>query len=98
MWIPFLLWPTMLGMSTPPCQPGILGPVPDFARFVSFRLREGRRPRGALQRIAEAAHDPKTVIGIGSPLFESMASMVAGVRAFPGDMTQFPSTQGALWL
>jgi putative iron-dependent peroxidase len=85
-------------MSTTFCQPAILGPVPDFARFISFRLREGHRPRAALQRIAEAAHDPKVVIGIGSPVFENLAATVSGVRAFPVDMAQFPSTQGALWL
>jgi len=85
-------------MSTPNCQPAILGPVPDFARFISFRLRDGGRTRGALQRVAAARHDPKTVIGIGNPLFESLATTVAGVRAFPVDMAQFPSTQGALWL
>src|SRR5882672_8731393 len=84
--------------ATPPAQPAILAPVPSLARFVSFRLREGARPEDALRRLAARSHDPKVVIGLGAPLLALLSKRVEGLRAFPGDMVQFPSTQAALWL
>ena len=83
---------------SPPFQPGIVAPVPAFARFVSFRLPDGRRPEAALRRLAARAHDPHTVVGFGAPLLAHLASRVEGLRPFPSDMAQFPSTQAALWL
>ncbi len=85
-------------MSLATCQPAIVAPPPLSARFVSFRVREGARVEGALKRLSARAHDPKTVVGFGSPLLVELAVQVEGLRSFPHGMAQFPSTQVALWL
>lgn len=88
----------MLGMSVPLFQPAIVSPVPPFGRFVSFRLREGGHAESALKRLSARAHDPCTVVGFGLPLLASLDINVEGLRSFPDDMVQFPSTQAGLWL
>jgi putative iron-dependent peroxidase len=85
-------------MSVPPFQPAIISPVPPFARFVSFRLREGGHAESALKRLSARVHDPQTVVGFGVPLLDSLEINVEGLRSFPEDMAQFPSTQAGLWL
>src|SRR4029079_18616570 len=42
-------------------------------------------------------HDPKTVVGVGTPLAEGVGRSIAGLRAFPADLSPFPSTQHAAW-
>jgi len=78
-------------------QPGILAPVPASARFVTFALRAGADARAVLTRLADAPHDPATVVGVGAPLSAAVGFQVEGLRAFPA-LTPFPSTQAALWL
>ena len=79
-------------------QPAILEPAPSHARFVSFALHAGADPAAVLRALAAVEHDPKTVIGVGTPLTEGLGRRVAGLRAFPGDVPPFPSTQHALWV
>ena len=38
------------------------------------------------------------MIGVGTPLAEGLGRPIAGLRAFPGDVPPFPSTQHALWV
>jgi putative iron-dependent peroxidase len=85
-------------MSTPAFQPGIVAPPPPFARFVSFRLREDGHLESALERLASRIHDPRSVVGFGAPVVAKLRASVDGLRAFPSDLKQFPSTQSALWL
>ena len=79
-------------------QPAILEPAPSPARFVSFALHAGAEPAAVLRALAAVPHDPKTVVGIGLPLAERLGRPIAGLRAFPGDVPPFPSTQHALWV
>jgi len=74
-------------------QPGILTDVPPAGRFLTFDLRSQADPSRACARLAEAALDPHTVIGIGEPVARGR---IPGLRPFP-DLGLFPSTQGALW-
>jgi putative iron-dependent peroxidase len=79
-------------------QPAILEPAPAAARFVSFALADGADPAALLPVIGALEPDPKTVLGIGLPFVDGAGRMLAGLRAFPGDLPPFPSTQRALWL
>jgi len=79
-------------------QPAILEAPPSHARFVTFALGAGADPAAALRALAAIEHDPRTVIGVGTPLAERLGRRVAGLRAFPGDLPPFPSTQHALWI
>jgi putative iron-dependent peroxidase len=83
------------GMAT--SQPAILEPPPSLARYVTFALRAGADVAAVLRALAAVEHDPKIVIGIGTPLAERLGRPLPGLRAFPGDLPAFPSTQHALW-
>lgn len=94
----------MRGMSSSPAisqpgiiQPGILAPVPATGRFATFALRAGADARAALRRVGDRSHDLSTVVGLGPPLLAALGVELAGLRSFPRDMAQFPSTQAALW-
>jgi putative iron-dependent peroxidase len=80
---------------TPRFQPAILAPAPAVARFVSFALHPAADGAAVLATLAALEADPQTVMGVGVPL---AGLSVPGLRAFPGDLPPFPSTQGALWL
>jgi len=79
-------------------QPAILEQPPSHARFVSFALSAGADVPAALRALAALEHDPRTVLGVGTPIAERLGRRVAGLRAFPGDLPPFPSTQHALWI
>jgi putative iron-dependent peroxidase len=78
-------------------QPAILEPPPSLGRFVTFELREGADPAAVVRALSASEHDPKTVIGVGTPLADALARPIAGLRAFPDDLPPFPSTQHAVW-
>jgi putative iron-dependent peroxidase len=80
------------------CQPAILEPAPALARHVTFALHPTADPAAVLRAVAALEHDPKTVIGVGTPLAARAGRPVDGLRAFPGDLPPFPSTQHALWV
>lgn len=79
-------------------QPAILRPVTAAGRFVTFSLTDVSDPTLALKRLAETRFDPRTVIGLGAPLFTRVRRALPGLRAFPTDLALFPATQGALWV
>src|SRR3954468_19896990 len=79
-------------------QPAILEPAPSRARFLSFAFHPAADLPALLRVLAEIEHDPKTVIGLGTPIVERLGRSVAGLRAFPGGLPPFPSTQHALWV
>jgi putative iron-dependent peroxidase len=87
----------MPGMTSSP-QPAILALQPAAARFLTFGLRPGADPGALVRRLAEADHDPKTVVGVGLPLAQRAGLHIDGLRGFPGDLMPFPATQHALWL
>jgi len=83
-----------------PVQPGILGPVPRLARYLTLELVPGGDVRGALGGLAAAVDPATTVVGLGRSLVLALGCDVPGLRDFParaGAGIEVPSTPGALW-
>src|SRR5262245_53204053 len=78
-------------------QAGVLAEVPPAARFFTWSLAEGADPAPALVRLTAWAVDQHVTIGLGAPLAERLGRPLAGLSAFPGDLSLAPSTQAALW-
>jgi len=81
-------------------QPGILAPVPPHARYLSFSLKPGSDPRGALSSLLEMIDGERVVAGIGMPVVLSLKAKVEGLRTFPsqsGPGVSVPATPSALW-
>jgi putative iron-dependent peroxidase len=82
-------------------QPGILLPIPPLARYLTFSLRPGANPRGALRQLIAMADGERVVAGIGESLALALGRGIEGLRAFPscaGAGLDIPSTQSALWI
>jgi putative iron-dependent peroxidase len=82
-------------------QPGILAPVPSFARFAVFILQPGEDPRPGLARLGHTTLPASRVVGLGEPLLLGLRQKLPGLRSFPavsGPGCGFPSTQGAVWI
>lgn len=81
-------------------QPGILAPVPNLARYLSFSLKAGVNPRQALLHVGELADGDQIVVGIGQPTVIALGRVIAGLRTFPTHFDTglvLPSTSSALW-
>ena len=81
-------------------QPGILAPIPDDARYLSFSLIPGSEPIEALEALAELVIDDSIVVGLGSSLLLALGRELPGMRTFPalvGAGIDVPSTPVALW-
>lgn len=66
-----------------PVQAGILGEVPQVARYLLFSLAESDAAPRALQRLAPLVDGTRTVIGLGSGLVHALGRPVPGLREFP---------------
>lgn len=81
-------------------QPGILGPVPQLARYLLFSLRPSVNPADALNSLATATDGDTTVVGIGGSTVHALGVDLPGLRVFPahvGAAVAIPSTPQALW-
>ncbi len=81
-------------------QPGVLGPVPALARYLTFTVKPGADPRRAVMALAESVDGERCVVGFGDSLLRRFDSPLAGVRPFPsfaGAGFEIPSTPAALW-
>jgi putative iron-dependent peroxidase len=81
-------------------QPGILAPLPAHARYLTFALKQGARPRAELKALAAAADGKACVVGIGALLAFSLQKEIDGLKPFPhyrGHGVEVPSTPAALW-
>lgn len=84
-------------------QPGILAPIPGFARYLFFRaLPQGDLPT-ALRQLSELADGQRIVVGLGESLVRRLGRPIAGLHAFPSyslPHCDIPSTPSALccWL
>jgi putative iron-dependent peroxidase len=81
-------------------QPGILAPVPELARYLSFSLKAGAKPASALRSLIEIADGDRVVAGIGQPAVLALGRRIRGLRIFPtgfGSGLVLPSTSSALW-
>ncbi len=86
-------------MST--SQPGILAPIPQHARHLTFSLEPGARPRRGLGELSRLADGERTVAGIGESLVRTLGRNIEGLRAFPaqsGGGLDIPSTPSGLWV
>lgn len=85
-------------MATP--QPGILGNLPNVARFLTFQLAPDAKPEAAADLLSDAPVDEYSVVGLGSPLTLALDEAIPSLRPFPsvaGPGVAVPSTQAALW-
>ena len=64
-------------------QRGILLPVPNQARYLSFAIGDPARVRDGLRVLGELAEDDYTVIGIGQTLVSLMKTSIPGLKNFP---------------
>lgn len=81
-------------------QPGILAPIPPFARYLTFSQVPGTDPRPALAALADRVDGESIVVGVGLSLALYLESPIEGLRAHPeltGAGFDVPSTQAALW-
>ncbi|HEY6241996.1 MAG TPA: Dyp-type peroxidase [Burkholderiales bacterium] len=81
-------------------QPGILAPVPRHARYLTFALKQGVSPQGALRALAATTDGKSCVVGLGALLLFALRKQIEGLRPFPHYKTQevdVPSTPAALW-
>src|SRR5262249_3062982 len=81
-------------------QPGILAPIPPHARYLTFALKQGARPRSELKSLAAAADGKDCVVAIGALLAFALQKEIVGLRPFPhyrGEGVEVPSTPAALW-
>ena len=81
-------------------QPGILGPVPRLARYLTFSLTRAPEARKALRSLCDVVDGDKTVVGLGQPLVLALDGRIGGLRTFPsyvGAAFTVPSTPAALW-
>lgn len=86
-------------MNTP--QPGILLPVPPFARFLTFSLKPAAAARASLRALCAAADGERWVVGLGPALVLALGAKVDGLRPFPnltGPGFDIPATDGGLWV
>jgi porphyrinogen peroxidase len=81
-------------------QPGILAALPAHARYLTFALKQGARPRTELKSLAAAADGEACVVGIGALLVFALQKEIDGLKPFPhyhGRGVEVPSTPAALW-
>lgn len=81
-------------------QPGILEPIPQLARYLSFRLVDASAAPGALSHLAEAVDPRASVTGIGRATVLALNCEIPGLRdleALSGPGIEVPSTPAALW-
>jgi putative iron-dependent peroxidase len=81
-------------------QPGILGSVPDLARYMTFTLEPGADARQVLPALSRLTDGEETVVGLGRSLTLALGGRIAGLRAFPchqAPAVEVPSTPAALW-
>ncbi len=85
-------------MST--SQPGILEPVPSFARYLEFAAIPDQDPVPVLRDFASWKLDQTVVVGLGPGLVQGLKQSIEGLRALPslsGPGCEVPSTQADIW-
>ena len=81
-------------------QKGLLLPIPQHSRYLSFQLVTGGDPMGALQRLSSLCDGESLVLGLSQSCVQALQCVVPGLRSFvplSGPGFDVPSTQEALW-
>jgi putative iron-dependent peroxidase len=87
------------GMNAP--QPGILLPIPQACRYLTFGFTTRSEPRAALKRLRDYGIDDTMVVGLGQSVVSALGQKVEGLRPFPslsGPGVDIPGTPAALWI
>jgi len=64
-------------------QPGILLPIPEHARYLSFALGDVPQIATALAALRELADGENTVVGFGQNLTSTLGAKIAGLKRLP---------------
>ena len=81
-------------------QTGILAPVPQHSRYMTFKLVPEMDPLEGLKTLQEIVDSESTVVGIGQSLLNAIDKNIPGMRNFPvltGPGIEIPSTPASLW-
>lgn len=82
-------------------QPGIMLPVPERCRYLTFGLVPGAEPKKTVEALRDAGIDQDMVVGLGQSVVSALGKSVPGLRPFPalvGPGIDIPSTPAALWI
>ena len=82
-------------------QAGILAPVPENARFISFQLADSISLETTLRAVQAHADGERAVVGIGLTVVEALGQHIPGLTAGPridGSLVDIPCQPIALWL
>lgn len=80
----------------PPTQPGILKPIPQLARYLSFGLVDTSAASDVLSRLATEVDLAASVIGVGRATVRALGAEVPGLRdleVHTGPGIEVPSTR-----
>jgi len=88
-------------MPTP--QSGILLPIPNQGRYLSFSLADAESVAACLSALIELADGEKAVAGFGHTLFAALGKSIPGLRHFPpltapGLSIENPADAAWIWL
>jgi porphyrinogen peroxidase len=64
-------------------QPGILAPLPNHARYLTFSLGDARQIKTALAALRELADGEHTVVGVGQTLADVLGVRIDGLKSCP---------------
>lgn len=81
-------------------QSGILAPVPQLSRYMTFKLEPEMDPLEGLKALQEIVDGESTVVGIGQSLLNALGKNIPGMRNLPvlsGPGIDIPSTPASLW-
>jgi putative iron-dependent peroxidase len=82
-------------------QPGILLPVPQCCRYLTFGMVPGDDAGEALRRLRDRGLGEEMVVGLGQSLVSGLGVSVEGLRPFSslvGPGVDIPATPAALWI
>ena len=84
-------------------QAGILQPIPNHARYLSFALDNAARIAESLAALGEQADGENTVVGFGQPLLAALNKVVPGLKnsptvTAPGLSIESPKDAVWIWL
>ncbi|APZ41857.1 Dyp-type peroxidase [Acidihalobacter ferrooxydans] len=81
-------------------QTGILAPLPEQARYLTFELAAPEAVRDSLLALRDIVDGERAVLGIGPSLARALGADIPGLRVLPPqacDGFDIPSTPAALW-
>ncbi len=87
-------------MTAPPSQPGVLAPLPLFARYLTLQLQHGDAS-AALRRFEGVVPAEDAVLGFGAAFLAAAGANIPDMRPFPllpGALVDLPHTPASVWI